>query len=84
MNKVIIAFCEGQHDIALLSKLLFANEFQKYDKKIKDFIKPFDKLFFSELSKKEISDKKLGFESDYKVPSVVLIKNSSSLCFFIT
>jgi hypothetical protein len=27
MNKIIIAFCEGQHDISFLSRILFVDGF---------------------------------------------------------
>jgi hypothetical protein len=36
-NKYIIVFCEGEHDIAFLSRILFVDGFMNYDKKIKDF-----------------------------------------------
>lgn len=79
MNKIIIAFCEGQHDIAFLSKILFVDGFVPYKKKIKDFIKPLNKQYETELSKKEIADKKLGFQSEHMVPSVALHKDENVL-----
>jgi hypothetical protein len=79
MNKIIIAFCEGPHDIAFLSKILFVDGFKPYKKKIKDFIKPLNKQYEMELSKKEIADKKLGFQSEYMVPSVALHKDENVL-----
>jgi len=79
MNKIIIAFCEGQHDIAFLSKILFVDGFVPYKKKIKDFIKPLNKQYETELSKKEIADKKLGFQSEHMVPSVALYKDENVL-----
>lgn len=79
MNKVIIAFCEGMHDIAFLSKILFIDGFIPYDRTIKDFIKPLDKLYEMKLSDKKISDKKLGFQSEYMVPSVALYKDEKIL-----
>ncbi len=79
MNKIIIAFCEGQHDIAFLSKILFVDGFTPYRKKIKDFIKPLNKQYETELSKKEIADKKLGFQSEYMVPSVALHRDEDIL-----
>jgi|SaaInlStandDraft_4_1057021.scaffolds.fasta_scaffold01244_7 hypothetical protein len=79
MTKIIIVFCEGQHDIAFLSKVLFVDGFIPYKKKIKDFIKPLNKQYEIELSKKEIADKKLGFQSEYMVPSVALHKDENTL-----
>jgi hypothetical protein len=79
MNKIIIAFCEGQHDIAFLSRILFVDGFTFYNKKIKDFIKPLNKQYETELSKKKIADKKLGFQSEYMIPSVALHKDENIL-----
>jgi hypothetical protein len=79
MNKIIIAFCEGQHDIAFLSKILFVDGFMPYNEKIKDFIEPLNKQFIKKLPNKEIGDKKLGFQSEYMVPSVALYKDENIL-----
>ena len=43
MTKIIIAFCEGQHDIAFLSRILFVDGFIPYKKRIKDFIEQLNK-----------------------------------------
>jgi len=37
MNKVTVVFCEGQHDIAFLSKILMVHEYKAYDKKLNKF-----------------------------------------------
>jgi hypothetical protein len=79
MNKIIIAFCEGQHDIAFLSRILFVDGFTAYNKKIKNFIKPLNEQYKAELSKKEIADKKLGFQSEYIIPSIALHKDENIL-----
>lgn len=81
MTKITIVFCEGQHDIAFLSKILFMNNFKKYDKKIKNFISPLDKQFENVLLEKKISDRRLGFQSEYIVPSVALQKSDDELIF---
>jgi len=82
MNKIIVAFCEGQHDIAFLSKVLFVNGFTAYKKKIKDFVEPLNKQFINKLPNKEIGDKKLGFQSEYMIPSVALHKDQNILVLF--
>jgi hypothetical protein len=79
MNKIIIAFCEGQHDIAFLSKILFVDGLMPYNKKIKDFIKPLNKQFIKKLPIKKIGDKKLGFQPEYMIPSVALYKDEKIL-----
>lgn len=44
-NRVIVAFCEGQHDVAFLSRILLVNGFLLQDLKIGQLPPPFDKRF---------------------------------------
>lgn len=81
MNKVVVVLCEGQHDIAFISRVLKANNFLPYNKKIKQFQQPLNSLFEQTLKAKTISDKKLGFQSDYLIPSVAL-SNDTTLVLF--
>lgn len=81
MTKFIISFCEGQHDIAFLSRILFANGFSTYDKKLKDFPYPLNNQYISKLESKKISDSKLGFKSNYIIPSVALCKDNTIALF---
>ncbi|HIG3681468.1 hypothetical protein ACUWCN_23085 [Klebsiella pneumoniae] len=70
-NRVIVAFCEGQHDVAFLSRILLVNGFLLQDLKIGQLPPPFDKRFEKELSQVRIPDKKLGFQPNGpKLPSV--------------
>ena len=82
MNKICIVLCEGQHDIAFISRVLKAHGFNGYDNKIKDFLPPFDKLFAAKLNNKEVSDRRLGFSPEHRIPSVSLYKNNETLVFF--
>lgn len=82
MEKICIVFCEGQHDIAFVSRVLKVNGYNGYDKKIKQFIKPFDTLFKMQLEEKKVSDRKLGYNPDYRLPSVSLCRNEERLVFF--
>ncbi|EPS3386538.1 DUF3226 domain-containing protein [Vibrio vulnificus] len=82
MEKVCVVFCEGQHDIAFLSRILKVNGYSGYDKKIKEFLSPFDNIFIKQLEKKKVSDRKLGFNSDFRVPSVSLCRGEERLVFF--
>jgi hypothetical protein len=71
MSNIIITLCEGQDDIAFLSRILYVKGFKKYNKKLKNFISPFNNLFVKKLKEKEINS--FGFiPSNYLVPSVVL------------
>ena len=81
MTKFIISFCEGQHDIAFLSRILFANGFSKYNKKLKDFPYPLNNQYISRLELKKISDSTLGFKSNYIIPSVALSKDNTIALF---
>lgn len=82
MEKVCVVFCEGQHDIAFISRVLKVKGFTGYDKKIREFIQPFDTFFMGLLAQKQVSDRKLGYSSDYRVPSVSLCRNQERLVFF--
>ena len=82
MDNITIVFCEGQHDIAFLSKILYVHGYKEYKKKLKVFEEPFGEQYLSILrEEKNISDKKLGFNPIYKVPSVALYKNESLVLF---
>ncbi len=77
-NRVIVAFCEGQHDVAFLSRILLVNGFQLQDLKIGQLPPPFDKRFEKELSQVRIPDKKLGFQPNGpKLPSVCFYHNGN-------
>ncbi|HHA1451641.1 TPA: hypothetical protein ACOEDJ_001459 [Enterobacter asburiae] len=62
-EKVIIAICEGQHDVAFLSRVLLVNGFTLENKKIGQLPVPFNKRFEVELSEVRVPDKKLGFQA---------------------
>lgn len=62
-QKVIIAICEGQHDVAFLSRVLLVNGFSLEDKKIGQLPIPFNKRFEAELSEVRVPDRKLGFQT---------------------
>ncbi|WP_392441004.1 DUF3226 domain-containing protein [Edwardsiella piscicida] len=76
MNKIIIAICEGGHDVAFISRVLLANGFKNYDKKIKDFFEPFDKKFYNAMASAKVDEKKLGYQPPpSEVPSMALCKD---------
>jgi len=61
-DKVIVALCEGQHDVSFLSRILLVNGFNLDNKKLSQLPFPFDNRFTAELSEVRIPDKKLGFQ----------------------
>ncbi len=81
MAKIFVALCEGQHDIAFLSRILFIEGFTEYKNKLKNFIFPFNKQFISELSKKPIESRTIGYQSQHMVPAVVLVKDNDYIFF---
>lgn len=82
MNKYIIVFCEGEHDIAFLTRILYVNGFKPYDKKVKEFIKPLNNFYIKSLKNKKIEDIEFKFQRpNQKVPYTVLIKNSNLVIF---
>ena len=82
MDNITIIFCEGQHDIAFLSKILYVHEYKEYKNKLKVFKKPLGEQYLSILrEEKNISEKKLGFNPIYKIPSVALFKDNELVLF---
>jgi len=75
-EKVIIAICEGQHDVAFLSRVLLVNGFSLQNKKIGQLPKPFNKRFEVELTEVRVPDRKLGFQAPGpNLPSVSFVKD---------
>ncbi len=82
MDNITIVFCEGQHDIAFLSKILYVHGYKEYKKKLKVFKEPLGEQYLSILrEEKNISEKKLGFNPIYKIPSVALYKEEELVLF---
>jgi hypothetical protein len=79
MDNITIVFCEGQHDIAFLSKILYVHGYKEYKNKLKDFKEPLGEQYLSILrEEKNIEEKKLGFNPIYKIPSVALYKEDNN------
>jgi hypothetical protein len=82
MDKYIIVFCEGDHDVAFLSRILLVNGFTPYDKKVKNFIVPLNDLYISALKDKKIEDSKFKFQrANTKVPYAVFEKDNKLVIF---
>ena len=82
MDKYIIVFCEGDHDIAFLSRILYIKGFTPYDKKVKDFITPLNELYITALKNKVIEDSKFKFQKvNIKIPYVVFQKDKTLVIF---
>lgn len=82
MDNITIVFCEGQHDIAFLSKILYVHGYKEYKNKLKVFKEPLGEQYLSILrEEKNISEKKLGFNPIYKIPSVALFKDNELVLF---
>ena len=82
MDKYIIVFCEGDHDVAFLSRILLVNGFTPYSKKVKDFIIPLNGLYISALKNKKIEDSEFKFQrANIKVPYAVFEKDDKLVIF---
>lgn len=82
MDKFIIVLCEGDHDIAFLSRLLLTKGFYPYDKKVDQFFRPLKKMYIAALEKKEIKDIKFKFQRhDMRVPYAVFTKEDTLVIF---
>ncbi|WP_026395142.1 DUF3226 domain-containing protein [Acetobacterium malicum] len=80
--KISIALCEGTHDIAFISKILYSFGFESYENSISGFPKPLNQLFLTIFNNEKISDRKLGFHEDsYLIPRASLIKDNHLILF---
>ncbi|HIH0450256.1 TPA: hypothetical protein ACYHN4_000378 [Vibrio cholerae] len=78
MNKIIVALCEGAHDIAFINRVLIINGFNDYNKELKLFLEPFGKKFINVLSNIQIEERKLGYQGpSFELPSAALKKNNT-------
>lgn len=83
MNELTIVFCEGDHDIAFLSRILYVHGFEPYKKKIKEFLVPLNQLYKMILENKKIEDIEFKFQKpNQKIPYTVLIKDENHLVIF--
>ncbi len=82
MNKYIIVFCEGEHDIAFLTRILFVEGYSPYDKKVNEFPNPLNELFKINLANKKIEDIEFKYQKpNQKVPFTVLFKENTLIIF---
>lgn len=82
MSKTVVVFCEGDHDIAFLTRVLSVNGYQPYGKKVKDFDKPLNKLYIEQLAKKKIEDSEFKFQRpNHRIPYAVLTNGIDIVIF---
>jgi len=82
MDKYIIVFCEGDHDVAFLSRILLVNGFTPYTNKVKDFIVPLNDLYITALKDKKIEDSEFKFQrANINVPYAVFQKDDTLVIF---
>ncbi len=82
MNKHIIVLCEGEHDIAFLTRILSVDGYVPYTKQVNEFNVPLNELYITNLSKKKIENFEFKFQRPRrKVPYTVLIKDSTLIIF---
>lgn len=80
--KISVALCEGTHDIAFLSKILYANNFDRYKANISEYPSPLNQLFVRKFEEEQIADRKLGMHADSVfIPSVAMVKNGNLVLF---
>ncbi len=82
MTKIIVAFCEGDHDIAFLERILRTNAFLSYEQRVIDFIYPLNELYLKKLEKKKIKDIEFKYQQPNKnVPYTALTKDDTLVVF---
>lgn len=82
MDKHIIVFCEGDHDIAFLTRIIQVQGFKPYKKTVKNFPSPLNDLYLSNLSGKKIEDYEFKFQRpSTKIPFSVFYKEDILVVF---
>ncbi len=82
MDKYIIVLCEGEHDIAFLTRILSIDGYTPYRKKVSEFDIPLNKLYIQNLANKKIENFEFKFQRPrQKVPYTVLVKDSTLVIF---
>lgn len=77
-----VVMCEGAHDIGFISKIMLANGFKSYGKRIKEYPYPINTQIENNIKKSAVGDRKIGFEPpSYKIPYASLIKDELLLLF---
>lgn len=82
-TQIISVFCEGPHDIAFLTKLLKAADYQSNDgSKINDYPTPINKLLLAEANKSNLQDLNLQTIKQTTLPLTSLKKDNNYLLFY--
>ena len=82
MDKIIVVFCEGDHDIAFLTRVLCSEGYTAYNEKIKDFPKPFKKLYMKNLEEKDIGKRAFKFQRPKRKVPYSIVKKGNTLVVF--
>ena len=82
MSNITVVFCEGNHDIAFLKRVLYEQKYLQYKNCIQQFIKPFSEMYLSSLKNSEISDMKFDYTpQNYKVPYLIMERDNNVVMF---
>ena len=71
-NNILFILAEGPHDTAFMYRILKANGFREYNKKIKDFPKPLDSLLQKDILNVSIPDENIQNARNRFLPSYVM------------
>ena len=75
-KRITIVACEGQHDVAFITRILHVAGYSTSKKKISAFPSPFNSLFEHIAKSMVIADRKLAYQSpNYLIPSSALESN---------
>ncbi len=82
--KALVVFCEGAHDIAFLSKILWGMGFKPDKRKLPEYPAPFSLLFEQGVAKYIAEDLSLHMGDKYFLPDKVFSKDSDIIFLFST
>jgi hypothetical protein len=82
MKNIVLAICEGPHDVAFLYRLFVVEGFLSYKKKIGEFPKPIDSLILKAVKSGNYENMKLAEIGRKPVPQEILFKEDTMILFY--
>jgi hypothetical protein len=82
MKNIILAICEGPHDVAFLYRLFKYEDFQSYRKKIGEFPKPINSLILNAVKSGNYENMKLAEIGLKPVPREILFKEDTMILLY--
>lgn len=82
MRDLVIAFCEGPHDVAFITRILKCACYESYNVKIKEYPSPLNEIFERALKNMEFAELKIDQVSSKLLPRKILKKEEQVVLLY--